>query len=264
MSIDPSRDNARWDDGDRRGPRDDVAGTIGASDLSGGRDGWHSGLPAPRGVFRRWRSGDQVRATGWVSEFHGETQIEVSGTGASRIAVSGRGMSLAPRRLRTGEIGEAHEGRLTWVFGRVIRASASGVTLNDGSGPAYIYFPEDLPWQHPYVKLGDMWGAQGVVGQYASQAPYTDGYRLIPRLASDFSQRAALPAGDGCGFPITRGLTDAPTCQTSAPTILLRSPAPGGDNLRQIGCASAHRPHPVRVSVLVWDLASALFPAPVA
>ena len=139
-----------------------------------------------RGSFPSMALGDQVRVTGWVAEFHGERQIEVSS--ASRIAVAGRGASLSPRRLRTGEIGEAHEGRLAWVFGRVVRASKSGVTLDDGSGPAYVYFPEELPWQHPYVKLGDMWGAQGVVGQYASQAPYADGYRLIPRLATDFSR----------------------------------------------------------------------------
>ena len=139
-----------------------------------------------RGDFPPLALGDQVRVAGWVAEFHGERQIEVSS--ASRIAVAGRGASLSPRRLRTGEIGETHEGRLAWVFGRVIRASQSGVTLDDGSGPAYIYFPEDLPWQHPYVKLGEMWGAQGVVGQYASQAPYVGGHRLIPRLATDFSR----------------------------------------------------------------------------
>ena len=139
-----------------------------------------------RGGFPPLALGDQVRVAGWVAEFHGERQIEVSS--ASRIAVAGRGASLSPRRLRTGEIGETHEGRLAWVFGRVIRASQSGVTLDDGSGPAYIYFPEDLPWQHPYVKLGEMWGAQGVVGQYASQAPYVGGHRLIPRLATDFSR----------------------------------------------------------------------------
>ena len=94
--------------------------------------------------------------------------------------MAGRGASLSPRRLRTGEIGEMHEGRLAWVFGRVIQVSKSGVTLDDGSGPACIYFPEELPWQHPYVKLGEMWGAQGAVGQYASQAPYVGGHRLIP------------------------------------------------------------------------------------
>ena len=150
-----------------------------------------------RGEFPLIALGDQVWVTGWVAEFHGERQIEVSGSGASRIAVAGRGPSLSPRRLRTGEIGEAHEGRLAWVFGRVVRASKSGVTLDDGTGPAYIYFPKELHWQHPYVKLGEMWGVQGVVGQYASQAPYVDGYRLIPRLATDFGQRAANLAGDG-------------------------------------------------------------------
>ena len=160
---------AYWDADDCHGPRDDAAGAVGRRSMEDETGGIQIYLR--RGSFSALALGDQVRATGWVSEFHGETQIEVSGTRASRIAVSGRGMSLAPRWLRTGEIGEAHEGRLTLLFGRVVWASASGVTLDDGSGPAYIYFPEDLPWQHPYVKLGDMWGAQGVVGQYASQAP---------------------------------------------------------------------------------------------
>ncbi len=28
---------------------------------------------------------------------------------------------------------------------------------------------------------------QGVVGQYASQRPYSGGYRIVPRLATDLS-----------------------------------------------------------------------------
>jgi len=127
-----------------------------------------------------------VGLCGWAAKAN--TNPPGRAAAASRLAVAGRGASLSPRRLRTGEIGETHEGRLAWVFGRVIQASKSGVTLDDGSGPAYIYFPEELPWQHPYVKLGEMWGAQGVVGQYASQAPYVGGHRLIPRLATDFSR----------------------------------------------------------------------------
>ena len=82
------------------------------------------------------------------------------------------------------------------LFGLVVRASTSGVTLDDGSGPAYVYFPDDLPWQHPYVKLGDMWGAQVVVGQYASKCP-TRWLSAGASAAHRSKPRAALPAGDG-------------------------------------------------------------------
>lgn len=54
--------------------------------------------------------------------------------------------------------------------------------------PAYSTFPDDLPWRHPYVNIGEFWSAAGVAGQYAFDGPpYVGGYRLLPRFAADVS-----------------------------------------------------------------------------
>ncbi len=70
--------------------------------------------------------------------------------------------------------------------------------LDDGTGPARIYFPEELPWRRPYVQIGEFWSTLGVVGQYAFEAPYVGGYRLVPRVATDVSDRPVwLPVTGG-------------------------------------------------------------------
>ena len=45
------------------------------------------------------------------------------------------------------------------------------------------------------MEIGEFWAAQGVVGQYAFEAPWEGGYRVIPRLKTDVSDAGA--AGDG-------------------------------------------------------------------
>ncbi len=92
-----------------------------------------------------------------------------------------------PARAHTGAIGEPQEGSLIWIAGRVTRFERSAILLDDGSGPARIYFPDDLPWRRPYVNVGEFWAAQGVVSQYVQQPPRTGGYRIIPRFATDVS-----------------------------------------------------------------------------
>ena len=95
-------------------------------------------------------------------------------------------------------MGEAHEGRLVQIMGRVVKFEPQALTLDDGSGPARIYFPDTLPWRRPYVLIGEFWAAVGVVGQYAFDAPYVGGYRLIPRFESDVSDAPVwLPVTGG-------------------------------------------------------------------
>ena len=139
-----------------------------------------------RGDFPQVALGDRLQATGWTSDYHGEMEIEISS--ASRLRLSGAGELPDPPRLRTGDVGEAHEGRLVWVIGRPVGFARDSVSLDDGSGPVPVYFPEGLSWRRPYVQLDEFWAAQGVIGQYVNQPPYIGGYRLIPRLATDFSR----------------------------------------------------------------------------
>jgi hypothetical protein len=129
--------------------------------------------------------GDRVRATGWTRDYYGEAELSVPDPNYLRRL--GPGVPLAAVRVRTGQLGEPNEGSLVWIAGRVLRFERSAITLDDGSGPARIYFPDDLPWRRPYVNIGEFWAAQGVVSQYAQQAPHIGGYRVIPRFAADVS-----------------------------------------------------------------------------
>ncbi len=83
-------------------------------------------------------------------------------------------------------------------MGRAVKFEPQAIILDDGSGPARIYFPVELGWRRPYVVIGEAWGAQGVVGQYTYEAPWEGGYRLIPRFESDVSDAPVF-------LPVTGG-----------------------------------------------------------
>jgi hypothetical protein len=134
-------------------------------------------------------AGDLLRLTGWTRDYHGE--MEVSVPNAGYMALLGVGTLPVAAHWATGEIGEAQEGQLARVTGRIVKYEPNALLLDDGSGALRVYFPADLPWRRPYVHIGDWWTAHGVVGQYAPKVPYAGGYRLIPRFVGDV---APLPA----------------------------------------------------------------------
>ena len=135
------------------------------------------------GDYPQLTVGDRVRVTGWTRDFHGERELSVPAP--SYLAHLGPGLPPAPRRIATGQVGETHEGQLAWNVGLVTDFDPNALTLDDGSGPAQIYFPADLSWSRPPVYVGEYWAGQGLVGQYAFDAPYSDGYRIIPRFETD-------------------------------------------------------------------------------
>ncbi len=127
--------------------------------------------------------GDLLRVTGWTRDYHGELELSVPDAGY--MTLLGKGDLPSATRAATGQIGEAQEGQLALVVGRVVKYEPNALLLDDGSGALRIYFPEELSWRRPYVHLGDWWAARGVVGQYAYEQPYVGGYRLIPRFRGD-------------------------------------------------------------------------------
>ncbi len=136
-----------------------------------------------KGEYPDLKLGDRVQVTGRADDDHGERQIAVSR--AEDIIRLGPGVAPATARVSTGLVEEEKEGRLVWIVGRVTAFERYAITLDDGSGPARVYFPDDLPWRRPYVQLGELWAAQGVVGQYAAARPYVGGYRLVVRFTTD-------------------------------------------------------------------------------
>jgi hypothetical protein len=148
------------------------------------------------GDYPRLAAGDRLRVTGWTRLYYGE--VEISTPDAGYLAALGPGALPAALRASTGRVGEAHEGRLALVMGRAVKYEPNAILLDDGSGPVRVYFPDELGWRRPYVRIGDWWVARGVVSQYAAKAPYEGGYRLIPRLKGDVSPPPAF-------LPVTGG-----------------------------------------------------------
>lgn len=145
-----------------------------------------------KGEYPPLKLGDLVKVTGWTRDFHGEMELSVPD--ASYISYIGPGKPLTARKISAKEAGEAREGEFALVYGVVVKFAPRGLTLRDKSGQVELYIPESLPWRRPYVNIGELWAAQGVVSQYQSERGA--GYRIIPRFRTDLAD-APL------GLPIT-------------------------------------------------------------
>lgn len=93
--------------------------------------------------------------------------------------------------------GGEREGQFARIMGRAARHKPQAITLDDGSGPARICFPEELGWRRPYAEIGEVSVAERVVGQYTHGAPWEGGHRLIPRFETDASDSPMF-------WPVTR------------------------------------------------------------
>ncbi len=161
------------------GPDDD------AFYLQAGRYGVRVELSG-RAVYPQPALGERVQVSGRLSSERGETKLRVSGPGD--IVRLGAGAPLAALPLRTGAVGEAWEGVLVRVSGQVVQLGAGALWLDDGSGQARVFVSSSAAFKRPPARRGQFWVVTGVVSQYGSKAPFSDGYRLLPRTVRDFQQ----------------------------------------------------------------------------
>ena len=109
----------------------------------------------------------------------------------------GPGKTPAPVFVPTGRVREAHEGRLIWIAGRAVKFEPQALTLDDGTGPARVFFPAELPWRRPYVNFRRVLGCAGgrrticVRGAVGRRVPGD------PAVQDRCERRAAGVAGDG-------------------------------------------------------------------
>lgn len=133
--------------------------------------------------------GQWVRLNGWLDTFHGEKEIRL--TRVDDIKTLAPAAPPAAQPIRTGAVGEASEGRLVAVTAPVSGFyGESSILLNDGSGEAWVVVLESTGMQRPYVVIGDVWTAVGIVSQDDFEAPYDGYYRLLPRRPADLQQGA--------------------------------------------------------------------------
>jgi DNA/RNA endonuclease YhcR with UshA esterase domain len=98
-----------------------------------------------------------------------------------------------PRRVTTGEVGEATEGVLATVSGTITRGPTNdmpygySVFVDDGTGETQVFMPASTglnPFRISFAKVGNRIRVTGFGGQYKSQ------YEVMPRFRSDI---VALP-----------------------------------------------------------------------
>ena len=149
-----------------------------------------------KGDYPPLAEGQWLRATGRLRNYHGELQLYVSAPGDLQSFDAEPPVGFV--RVQTGAVGEAWEGLLVAVEGRVTDLESTAIVLDDGSGPVRVYFREGGEADRPKVKRGMLLRAVGIVSQYAQREPYVGGYRILARRDSDvLPGPARLPVTGG-------------------------------------------------------------------
>ena len=132
------------------------------------------------------RVGRRVRVTGRLDESNGK--LVVVPAGARGLEQLGRRVaSLSPQRFSTREIGEATEGRLVRVAGRITKPVQNDAPygfrffLDDGTGEVQIFVSASTRISRAGLRPGRRVGVAGFSGQYKET------YEVEPRFAADIS-----------------------------------------------------------------------------
>jgi len=138
-------------------------------------------------LYPALQEGDRVRVRGKLKSFRGEMELQL--LDASAIQRVGSGLPLQPLPVSGAEIGESLEGRLVTFSGRVSGWQGDSIYLLDPTAPdaeaVRVTVRSSTGLRRPYVNRGDEWRATGIVSQFAWEAPWNGGYRLLVRYPED-------------------------------------------------------------------------------
>ncbi|MCB0079744.1 MAG: lamin tail domain-containing protein, partial [Caldilineaceae bacterium] len=142
------------------------------------------------GNFPALQEGDWVLIRGMVDTFRGEMEVLLQEPG--QIWRIGPDDPLQPLPIAVAEIGESLEARLVTFEGVVQGWSRDSIYLSDPSAPdapaVRVTVRSSLDWRRPYVNKGEIWRVTGVVSQFATEAPWNDGYRILVRYKTDLQR----------------------------------------------------------------------------
>jgi len=127
-----------------------------------------------------------VRVKGLTHRYYGELEVKVAAL--FDIIFIGPGEPPEPLPVRTGDIGEALEGRLVRIAGRLTRWERNAFYLDDGSGEVKIYIKESTSIKRPPFRRGEMVFVIGVVSRYTTRDSDKGGYRILPRFQEDIGR----------------------------------------------------------------------------
>jgi len=138
-----------------------------------------------RGDWPALAVGQSVTAFGYLRQRNGELQFYVRHDYDALYGPEYELVPPQPRPVTTGQIGEAAEGWLVTTTGRVTKLEAGAFWIDDGSGPARVFFSSATGVKRPAVTRGQWWTVTGVVVEYTTPRSAAATYRLQPRFASD-------------------------------------------------------------------------------
>lgn len=139
------------------------------------------------GEFPPLAEGDRVLVQGVWRSFRGEMELQLETVEQFRRLDSGA--PLQPLPVTVAEIGESVEGRLVTFTGTVSGWQGDSIFLNDPFQPTAeavrVTVRSSLNWKRPYVNKGQRWQVTGIVSQFAREAPWNGGYRVLVRYKED-------------------------------------------------------------------------------
>lgn len=131
----------------------------------------------------RLKLGDTAEVTGVLGQSFGLTIITPSGTRSVRNLRDDE--SITPKRMLTGNINEASEGRLVTIRGNVSQAVSSDLPygykfyVNDGSGEIQVFVSTSSNLDLSQMSLGTAVSITGFSGQFDTT------YEVQPRIQKD-------------------------------------------------------------------------------
>lgn len=139
------------------------------------------------GAFPPLAEGDRVLVRGLLRSFRGEMELQLESP--TQIWKLEGGVPLQPLPVSATEVGETLEGRLVTFTGVVTGWQGDSIFVTDPNHPdaeaVRVTVRSSLPWRRPYVQKGQRWQVTGIVSQFAREAPWNGGYRVLARYKED-------------------------------------------------------------------------------
>ncbi len=136
--------------------------------------------------------GDAITATGTLTNYSGLLEI----TPIASFTVNSTGNPLpAPEVITPNGLDEQVEGRIVKLedvyFSGTGNFAAGTITAQAGAASANVYLRSGHPLIGTPIPTGPV-DIVGIASQYDNSAPYTSGYQLLPRNASDITPHQAI------------------------------------------------------------------------
>ncbi|MBC7884639.1 MAG: lamin tail domain-containing protein [Saprospiraceae bacterium] len=165
--------------------------------------------------------GDEVEVKGQVTQFNGFAQIVVT---AVRKLSEGNSL-VTPANISAFEENDESSlvtmSNLSFVDPSEWTGMGAGfnVTMTNGTDNFTIRIDNDIDaYSAPIPNSSPVWSVTGLLGQFDSSLPYTEGYQLLPRYLVDFS-----PAGGAEDESLDNDLQVTPNPVTNILTIVTDS-----------------------------------------